>query len=162
VNKRGRGGNLVTEEEFDNCVVRFEFKLPPGGNNGLALRSPNTQDQLAFAGMEIQILDDDDPKYADLHDYQSHGSLYGLAPAIRGYLRPDGEWNVQEVSIDGDEVKVNVNGYEILSANIVEANKNPLDGKAHPGAARKSGHLAFCGHGDPVAIRNVRVKRITQ
>jgi hypothetical protein len=161
LNKKGRGGNLLTEDEFDNCIVRFEFKLPPGGNNGLALRSPNTQDQLAFAGMEIQILDDDDPKYADLHDYQSHGSLYGLAPAIRGYLRPDGEWNTQEVSIDGDQVKVNVNGYEILSANIAEASKKPLDGKAHPGAARKGGHLAFCGHGDPVAIRNIRIKRIT-
>jgi hypothetical protein len=162
VNKGGRGGNLLTEDEFDDFVVRFEFKLPPGGNNGLAVRSPNTQDQLAFAGMEIQILDDDDPRYSDLHDYQSHGSLYGLAPPIRGYLRPDGEWNTQEVSINGDQVKVNLNGYEILNANIAEARKKPLDGKAHPGAARKSGHLALCGHGDPVAIRNIRVKRITK
>jgi hypothetical protein len=158
--KPGRGGNLFTTDEFDNCVVRFEFKLPPGGNNGLALRAPITQDQLAYAATEIQILDDDDPKYADLHDYQVHGSLYGLAPAARGYLRPDGEWNMQEVSVAGDKLTVKVNGYEILNANIAEASKDPLDGKAHPGSARKSGHLAFCGHSDPVAIRNIRVKRL--
>lgn len=160
--KPGRGGNLLTKDEFDNCVVRFEFKLPPGGNNGLALRSPNTQDQLAYAGFEIQILDDDDPKYADLHDYQVHGSLYGLAPAAPGYLRPDGEWNYQEVTVDGDKLTVNVNGFEVLNVdNISELAKKPLDGKEHPGATRKSGHIGFCGHNDPVAIRNIRVKQLS-
>jgi len=156
----GRGGNLFTKDEFDNCVVRFEFRLPPGGNNGLALRAPVTQDQLAYAAMEIQILDDGAPRYADLHDYQAHGSLYGLAPAARGYLRPTGEWNSEEVTLDGDKLKVHVNGYEVLNVNIAEVSKKPLDGKEHPGASRKSGHLGFCGHTDPVAIRNIRVKRL--
>ncbi|MCI0334067.1 MAG: DUF1080 domain-containing protein [Planctomycetes bacterium] len=158
--KPGRGGNLFTKDTFDNFIVRFEFKLPPGGNNGLALRAPITQDQLAYAATEIQILDDDAPQYADLHDYQVHGSLYGLAPAARGYLRPDGEWNCQEVTLDGDKLKVNVNGFEVLNVNVAEVREKPLDGKQHPGASRTSGHLAFCGHNDPVAIRNIRVKRL--
>jgi hypothetical protein len=119
-----------------------------------------TQDQLAFAASEIQILDDGDPKYAGIHDYQVHGSLYGLAPAFRGYLRPAGEWNWQEVTVDGDQLIVNVNGFEVLNTNIAEVSKKPLDGKAHPGASRKTGHLALCGHSDPVAIRNIRVKSL--
>jgi hypothetical protein len=159
--KPGRGGNLLTKDTFDNCVVRFEFKLPSGGNNGVALRAPNSQGQLAYEAMEIQILDDDDPKYVDLHDYQIHGSLYGLAPAARGYLRPDGEWNIEEITLDGDQLKVNVNGYEVLNVNIAEVRQKPLDGNEHPGASRTEGHIGFCGHNDPVAIRNVRVKRLS-
>jgi 3-keto-disaccharide hydrolase len=159
--KPERGGNLLTKDTFDNFVLRFEFKLPPGGNNGVGIRAPDSQDQLAYEAMEIQILDDDDPMYADLHDYQVHGSLYGLAPAARGYLRPDGEWNVEEITLDGDKLKVNVNGFDVLNVNIADARKKPLDGKEHPGASRAEGHIAFCGHNDPVAIRNVRVKRLS-
>jgi hypothetical protein len=87
-----------------------------------------------------------------------NGSVYGLAPAARGYLRPTGEWNSQEVTANGDELTVRINGFDVLKTNIAEVSKQPLDGKDHPGAARKKGHLAFCGHNDPVAIRNVRVK----
>jgi hypothetical protein len=160
--KPGRGGNLFTKDEYDNFVMRFEFKLPAGGNNGVGLRAPITQDQLAYVASEVQILDDDAPKYAGLHDYQVHGSLYGLAPAARGYLRPDGEWNFQQITFDGNKLKVEVNGYEVLNTDIAKVSEKPLDGKEHPGASRKSGHLAFCGHSDPVAIRNVRVKSLSK
>jgi hypothetical protein len=95
-----------------------------------------------------------------LQSYQGHGSLYGMAPAIRGYLRPTGEWNAHEITLNGDELKVLVNGYEVLSTNIAEVSKNPADGKDHSAARRKSGHIAFCGHSDAVGIRNVRVKQL--
>jgi hypothetical protein len=110
--------------------------------------------------MELQILDDGHEQYADIEPYQSHGSLYGLAAATRGYLRPTGEWNFQQVTVDGDQLKVDLNGYEILNVNIADARKQPIDGKDHPGASRKSGHLALCGHNDPVPIRDIRVKRL--
>lgn len=158
--KPNKGGNLLTEDQFKNCVLRFEFKLPPGGNSGIALRAPNTQDQLAYAGFEIQILDDGAPRYADLKPYQVNASLYGLVPALRGFLRPNGEWNHEEITLEGDNIKVVVNGYEVLNANIAEASKNPLDGQKHPGSARTEGHIAICGHKDPVAIRNIRVKQL--
>jgi hypothetical protein len=160
--KPDTGGNLFTKDEFDNFVLRFEFKLPPGGNNGIGLRAPITQSQLAYDAMEIQVLDDDDPMYADLHDYQVHGSLYGLAPAARGYLRPDGEWNFEEIMLDGDKLRVQVNGYEVLNVDIAKVREKPLDGKDHPGASRASGHIALCGHNDPVEFRNIRVKRLSK
>ena len=56
------GGNLLTEEEFDNFVFRFEFKLTPGGNNGVGIRAPLAGD-IAYSGMEIQILDHGNEKY---------------------------------------------------------------------------------------------------
>ena len=90
------GGNLYTKEQFDNFVFRFEFMLTPGANNGLGIRTPLEGDA-AYVGMELQILDNDAPIYKDLQAYQYHGSVYGVIPAKRGYLKPTGEWNYQEV-----------------------------------------------------------------
>jgi hypothetical protein len=161
VSKAGQHGNLFTDDTYDNFAVRFEFKLPPGGNNGLALRSPITDKEVAYEGMESQILDDGDEKYKGwLHPYQTHGSLYGLAPALKGYLRPVGQWNYEELTINGDKLTVDVNGYEILNTNIAEARINPMDGKKHPGASRTDGHFGLLGHEDPVAFRNIRIKRL--
>ena len=157
----GKGDVLITDDTYDNFIVRLEFKLPPGGNNGLAIRVPENVRDSAYEGIELQILDDTDPKYKDLHDYQTCGSAYGLAPAHGGFLRPVGEWNHQEVTVDGDHITVNLNGYEILNADIAEARKKPLDGKEHPGADRTEGHFGLCAHSDPVAFRNITIKRLT-
>ncbi len=156
--KPGAHGNLLTKDEYDNFVVRLEFKLPPGGNNGLAIRAPKPEDNSAYNGMEIQVLDDSPEHYPDLHDYQVSGSVYGLVPAQRGYLRPVGEWNYQETIVDGEHIVVRVNGFTVNDADVAKARQHPLDGQEHPGAARKSGHFGFCGHNDPVVFRNVRIK----
>jgi hypothetical protein len=158
--KEGQGGNLVTDEEFDNFILRFEFNTPPGGNNGLAIRAPSAEGDLAYTAMELQILDNSAAQYSELHDYQFHGSLYGLAPAARGYLHPAGHWNYQEVVVDGERIEVHLNGFEILNVNVAEAREKPLDGKEHPGASRTRGRIGFAGHNDPVAFRNIRVKRL--
>jgi hypothetical protein len=160
--KEGKHGNMFTEDTYDNFVVRLEFKLPPGGNSGLGLRSPITNEEVAYVGMESQVLDNSAKMYDKLHEYQYHGSLYGLAPALKGYLRPVGEWNYQEVTLDGDNLTVNVNGFEILKTNIAEVRQSPMDGKKHPGASRTDGHIGLLGHNDPVAFRNIRVKRLSQ
>ena len=158
--KAGSGGNLLTENEYGDFIVRLEFKLPPGGNNGLAIRAPENVSAAAYDSMELQVLDDPHAMYADIEPYQAHGSLYGMAPARRGYLRPTGEWNYQEVVVDGDQLEVHLNGYEILNVNLDEVRQNPIDGKEHPGAFRASGHFGFCGHSDPVEFRNLRIKRL--
>jgi len=158
--RSGHSGNLLTNDEYDNFVARLEFKLPPGGNNGLALRAGSPEDDIAHEGMEIQVLDDTSPQYKDLNAFQFNGSLYGLAPATRGYLRPVGEWNYEEVAVDGDRVIVRLNGFEILNADLAKLREKPADGRKHPGASRTSGHFGFCGHSEPVAFRNVRIKRL--
>lgn len=153
-------GNVLTTEEYANFIARLEFKLPPGGNNGLAIRSPFPVKVPAFDALELQLLDDDHPKYATLHPYQFCCSVYGLAPPRRGFLRPAGEWNFEEVRVDGDRIEIELNGFPVLSANLAEVRKNPADEKKHPGAANKSGHFGFCGHNDPVAFRNIRIRRL--
>ncbi|MGE4620318.1 MAG: family 16 glycoside hydrolase [Planctomycetota bacterium] len=153
----GTGGNIYTSEEFADFTLRFEFKLWPGSNNGLGLRTPAKGDA-AFEGMEAQILDDSAEKYANLKPYQFHGSIYGVIPAIRGHQLPVGEWNFQEVRCQGRRVTITLNGHLILDADLDIASKNgTLDGAAHPGLKRTSGHIGFLGHGDAVAFRNLRI-----
>ena len=156
----GSGGNLYTKEEYADFVYRFEFKLTEGANNGLGVRTPTTGDA-AYEGIEIQILDNTADIYKNLKEYQYHGSLYGIITAKRGYLKPLGEWNYQEVIVNGDHFKVILNGTVILDGSIADAKKNgTLDGKNHPGLLRNSGRIAFLGHGSKVYFKNIRVKRM--
>ena len=158
---KGSGGNLFTKDEFSDFVFRFEFQLTPGANNGLGIRSPINGDA-AYTGMELQILDNEAPMYKDLHVYQYHGSIYGISPAKRGFLKPVGQWNYQEVIVNGPKIKVTLNGSVILDADITDARKNgAADGKDHPGLLRDSGHIGFLGHGSPVKFRNIRIKDLT-
>lgn len=153
------GGTIYTKEEYADFVVRFEFKLPPAGNNGLAIRYPGKGDT-AYAGMtELQVLDSEAPQYATLDARQAHGSAYGMAAAHRGYHRPVGEWNYQEVTVQGSTITVELNGTRILDADLSKITEY-LDNKAHPGKDNKSGHFGFAGHGDAVAFRNVRIKKL--
>jgi Domain of Unknown Function (DUF1080) len=153
------GGTIYTKDSYADFVVRFEFKLPPGGNNGLAIRYPGEGDT-AYVGMtELQVLDTEAPQYAKLDPRQAHGSAYGMAAAARGYLRPVGEWNYQEVTVKGSTIVVELNGTRILDADL-SAITTYLDDKAHPGKDRKEGHFGFAGHRDPVAFRNIRIRRL--
>jgi len=150
------GGNLFTEKEYANFVFRFEFKLTPGANNGIGIRAPYEGDA-AYAGMEIQVLDNDAPEYADLHPAQYHGSVYDVFPAKRGFLKSTGQWNAEEITANGRHITVKLNGTVITDVNLDDA-KDPAVLKKHPGLRRASGHIGFLGHGTLVEFRNVRVK----
>jgi hypothetical protein len=111
--KTGKGGVLFTRERFADFTVRLQFRLPSGGNNGLAIRYPGQGDP-AYSGVEVQVLDDDADKHRDLKPYQYHGSVYGVLPSARGYLRPTGQWNFEEVTVRGSRFTVMLNGSPIL------------------------------------------------
>lgn len=154
------GGNLYTDKDYGDFVFRFEFKLPPGGNNGLAVRCP-ANGGYAFNGMEIQILDNYAEKYKNLHPYQYHGSIYGIVPAKRGFELPPEHWNREEVIARGRNITVILNGHIIVDANLDEATKNgPMDHREHKNLDLKAARLGFLGHGDVVQFRNIRVKTI--
>jgi hypothetical protein len=157
--KPDAGGTIHTEKVYGDFVVRLEFKLPPAGNNGLALRYPGKGDT-AYVGMtELQVLDNEHPKYATLDPRQYHGSAYGMAAAHRGYLRPVGEWNYQEVTVKGSTIVVELNGTRILDADLSTITEFAGD-QPHPGKDRTSGHFGFAGHRDPVAFRNIRIREL--
>jgi len=157
--KSGKGGTIYTKEEYSDFVARLEFKLPPGGNNGLAIRFPGSGDT-AYVGMcELQVLDNSAEQYKKLDPRQYHGSAYGMVAAHREFLRQVGEWNFQQVTVKGSTIKVELNGATILETDLSKVT-DYMDGKAHPGKDRKSGHFGFAGHNDPVKFRNIEIKRL--
>lgn len=155
-------GNLNTEKEYSDFIFRFDFQLTPGANNGLGIHAPLDGDA-AYAGKEIQILDNDAPVYLKLEVWQYHGSVYGVVAAKRGFLKPVGEWNQEEVYVKGDYIKVTLNGTVILEGDMKKASKNgTLDHKQHPGLNRHTGHIGFLGHGSIVKFKNIRIKDLSK
>jgi hypothetical protein len=156
--KPGKGGTIYTTEEFSDFTVQLEFKVPSGGNNGLAIRYPG-QGDTAYVGMcELQVLDDNyDKVRGKLDPRQVHGSAYGMAAAHRGYQHPVGEWNHQLVTVKDSTIQVELNGTVILDADLSKVT-DFLAGTPHPGKDRVSGHFGFAGHNDPVQFRNVSIK----
>jgi hypothetical protein len=157
--KQGKGGTIYFNENLTDFVARLEFKVPPGGNNGLAIRYPGKGDT-AYVGLcELQVLDDTAEKYSRLDARQYHGSVYGVVPAHRGYQRPVGEWNYQEVTVKGSWVKVELNGTVIVDADVTKPEEH-MGGKRHIGIDRFDGYFGFAGHGDAVQYRNIRIKKL--
>ena len=157
--KPEQGGTIFTKKEYADFAARMEIRLPHGGNNGLAIRYPGEGDT-AYVGMcEIQTLDNDDPQYKTLDPRQYHGSIYGMVAAARGYLRPVGEWNFEEVTVKGSRITVELNGTRIVDGDVSKVTEF-MDNKEHPGKDRTSGHFGFAGHNDPVAYRNISIREI--
>ena len=155
--KPEKGGTIYYNKELADFAARLEFRVPPGGNNGLAIRYPGHGDT-AYVGMcELQILDDSTTKYGRLDPRQSHGSAYGMVPAKVGYLRPIGLWNFQEVTVKGSKIKVELNGTVILDTDLSTV-KDFMAHSAHPGKDRVSGFFGLAGHNDPVEFRNIAIK----
>jgi len=154
-----KGGTIYTEQEYADFVARLEYRLPPGGNNGLAIRYPGRGDS-AYVGMcELQILDDGAQQYARLDPRQYNGSAYGMVPVHRGYLRPTGQWNFMEVTVRGPTIQVELNGTRVLDADLSKVIEY-MANRAHPGKDRKSGHFGFCGHGAAVVFKNIQIKQL--
>ncbi len=159
--KPGCGGDLLSREEFGDMILRFEFRLPPAGNSGIAIRTPPSG-RSASEGLEIQVLDDEGyiaKTGRPLKDYQYHGSICHCVGAKRGYLRPAGQWNTQEIRVEGQRVRVTLNGTRILDADLDKVDRSKLS-VVPKGLERRSGHIGFAGHNDPVEFQNVRVKRL--
>lgn len=160
--KQGTGGTIFTEGVYSNFAVRFEFKLPPGGNNGLAIRYPGSGDA-AYVGMtELQVLDNRSRKFKGrLDPRQYHGSAYGKAAAHQGYLRRAGQWNFQEVTVVGSKIKVELNGTVILDTDLRQITDLMYGNQKHTGKNRTEGHFGFAGHNDPVEFRNLTLRELS-
>jgi hypothetical protein len=153
----GGGGNLLTEKEYEDFTLRFDFRLFEGSNNGLGIRAPSDARDVAYEGIELQIIDNTAERYEAIKPWQRHGSLYHVFPARTGHLKPVGEWNHQEVIARGTRVKVILNGATILDVDTDGVTDAALLEK-HPGLQRRSGHIGFLGHNEPVEFRNIRIQ----
>ena len=161
------GGNLFTEKEYDDFVFRFEFRLTPNANNGIGVRAPLEGDA-AYRGIEIQVLDDSGSKYTSLKPAQYHGSVYHMFAAKRGFQKPVGEWNSEEITVKGRQITVVLNGTTIVDANLDDVKDEELlkrhrdlsQPEGSRGIANTKGRIGLLGHGTRVEFRNLRIKEL--
>lgn len=161
------GGNLYTEKAYGDFVFRFDFRLTENANNGIGIRSPLSGDA-AYAGIEIQVLDDSGSQYTSLRPAQYHGSIYDMVPAKRGSQKPVGEWNSEEITARGRHITVKLNGTTIVDANLDDVKDEAILAKhrdlSRPegsrGIANTKGHIGFLGHGARVEFRNIRIREL--
>ena len=185
---KGQPGNLLTEKQYANFILRFEFVMPVNGNNGLGIRTPSPAVDAAYHGMcELQLLDDGGSFYYDatakkdkLKPYQYTGSIYGIVPSLRdntgkqvwgkekdftgggSYVRKPGMWNFAEVKVIGSEIEFYLNGYLITKGDVsaFKGDGDTPDKRKHPGLHNAKGHIGWLGHGHNVKWRNIRIKEL--
>lgn len=153
------GGNLFTDREYSDFVLRLDWRLWEGGNNGIGIRAPLEGDA-AYVGMEIQVLDDESPKYKGrLKPTQYTGSIYDVFPARTGFVKREGAWNSYEITAYGPRIHIVLNGETSLDADLSRVADEAVL-RRHPGLRRRSGHIGFLGHGTRVEFRNIRVREM--
>ena len=161
------GGNLFTEKQYANFVLRFDVRLTENANNGVGIRAPLVGDA-AYVGMEIQVLDDGGSQYTSLKPFQYHGSIYGMVAAKRGSQKPVGEWNAEEITAQGRHITVKLNGATIVDASLdditdeemLKTHRDLSKPEGSRGIANTTGHIGFLGHGARVEFRNIRIKEL--
>lgn len=151
------GGWLGSNEEYSDFEFQTEFQLSSDSNSGIYLRAPADTSHISRTGMEIQLLDDFHPKYAKVQPWQRTGSIYHVAAAKTGFLKPVGEWNTIAIQAMGPHVVIKLNGQTVVDDLI---DKHPELSKEHTGLARKSGRIGLQSHNGRVAFRNIQMKRL--
>jgi len=151
------GGWLGSNEEYSDFEFQMEFQLSSDSNSGIYLRAPADTSHISRTGMEIQLLDDFHPKYAKVQPWQRTGSIYHVAAAKTGFLKPVGEWNTIAIQVVGPHVVIKLNGETVVDDLI---DKHPELNKEHTGLARKSGRIGLQSHNGRVAFRNIQMKRL--
>jgi len=152
------GGWLSTTRQFNDFELELEFNVPAGGNSGVFVRTPRAGNP-AYAGLEIQVLDDAAPEYAELKPWQFCGSVYSLIPAGKRVTKPAGEWQKMYIRYDDFTIQVKLNGEEIVNGDISEFKDKAPD---HPGVLREEGFIGLQNHGSRLDYRNIKLRELPE
>jgi hypothetical protein len=161
---KGRGGDIITEGQYESFELRLEWKISPRGNSGIFYHVHEGDEPSYATGPEIQVLDN--KGHADgKNPLTTAGSCYALYAPSKDVTKPVGEWNEARVIVKGRHVEHWLNGEK-----IVEYEKGGDDWNAKVAASKFSkmpnfgrptkGHICLQDHSDEVAFRNIRIKEL--
>jgi hypothetical protein len=159
------GGDIVTEQEFDNFHLKLEWKLAPGGNSGVIFYSKEDPQYpyMWHTGPEMQILDNNAHSDAKIHKHRA-GDLYDLI-ASKEVVKPVGEWNLAEIVANNGKLEFYLNGQQTLSTTMWDDNwRQLIAGSKFKDMAAfgtiRNGKIGLQDHGDEVWFRNIVIKRL--
>lgn len=160
------GGDLVTNEEYENFHLKLDWKLEPAGNSGVMfyVQEGPAHEKTYHTGPEMQVLDNAGHKDAKIIKHHA-GDLYDLISSSPETVKPAGEWNQVEIIANKGALEFHLNGSKVLSTTMWDENWNKLIAGSKfnqwPGfGTHKKGRIALQDHGDPVWYRNIRIRKL--
>jgi len=164
LSKEGAGGDLITQEQFEDFDLRLEWKVAPGGNSGVCYRLTEDGGAMWTTGPEMQILDNE--VHADGGStLTSAGACYALFAPRFDVTRPAGSWNQARITLKNGRLEHWLNGWKIVDAEMGGdewhariAKSKFKDTKGFGVQAR--GHIGMQDHGDRVWFRNIKIRRL--
>ncbi len=159
-----RGGDLVTDNEYENYHFSVEWKISEGGNSGIifGVNEAPEFEHTFHTGMEMQVLDNDRHSDAKIIKHRA-GDLYDLISSSKETVKPVGEWNHAEIIYNKGELKLFLNGENVVTTVVGDANWDKMVAgskfKKMPGFGKSpKGRIALQDHGNAVWFRDINIK----
>lgn len=173
IQKNGGGGDLITDAQFADVEMAFDFRLGEKSNSGIMWRVAETKNPTYFTGPEYQLLED--ATYgAKPTDPHSCAALYDLFSPVEGKsMKPAGEWNQGRIYLRAGVLQHWLNGKKVVETRIFDDAGKPTDEWAAKIAGSKfkdwtgfgvlpKGHLAIQDHGDTdLSLRNINIRDLS-
>ncbi|MET0635247.1 MAG: DUF1080 domain-containing protein [Chitinophagaceae bacterium] len=161
------GGDIVTNDVYENFHLKYDWKIDSGGNSGVIfyIQEDTTKYRYPWeTGPEMQVLDNDRHNDAKIHKHRA-GDLYDLIPCTKETARPALEWNTAEIKSVNGKLDLYLNGVNVVSTTMWnEEWRNLIAGSKFKNmkgfGAFKSGRIGLQDHGNTVWFRNILIKKL--
>ena len=156
-----KGVELITRKKFNDFEFTWEWRVAPGGNNGVKYLVTEKRPQ--SPGLEYQMIDDAGYS-AKLSSNHRTADFYDVLPAAADKpIRPGGEWNTSRIVVRGARVEHWLNGKHVLTYELgsaaVKAGVEKSKFKGHAGFGEKiAGHIMLTYHQDECWYRNLKIR----
>jgi hypothetical protein len=165
IKRTAQGADLISDRDYGDFDLRFEWKISPGGNSGVFYRAGEDEEAAYWTGIEYQVLDNDRHPDGKNGPDRHAAAVYGMYPPQGAQTRPVGEWNSGRILARGAHVEHWLNGTKVAEYELWtpewKARVADTKFKDWPGyGMSKRGHIGLQDHGDEVSYRNIRIKEL--
>jgi hypothetical protein len=165
IHLKGKGGNLLSEKQYANFELEWEWKLAEGANNGLKYWVMPLGEKKEYLGIEYQMIDDKRHKDALRGGSHTTACIYDIKEAAADKpLKPAGEWNTSKIVVKDGRIEHWLNGVKVVEADTAseewKAAVAASKFKNKPGFAPGKGHLMLTDHQDETWYRSIRIKEL--